>query len=402
VFVFLGALVILQLLLLASMLLFMFVRRAAKGDGFPGLVERFVQRLSRLKLVDRFLGRQLPTVLTHVGELRSRQVLYARVERWLLFTLVQRFAVAFNLAALATVFSTVAFSDLAFSWSTTLDVSAPKVKSWLSAMATPWSLMAPHAVPSIETIEQSQWVRLHGEGFVGGRGLKDAVAWARDWWPFLMMALTFYGLLPRLLAWAFGARAWRKELSVLSFDHAPFHRLWERLLPKTAVWERPDPASVGQVPAMRPPKRKASGKGASATPPDTRPRALVWGNLASREGALREVLALRSRTEIAASYKVGGSSPLDDEHALKALRSDAPRRVLLAFEVGMQPTKEVLHFLRRVRDAVGARIPVEVLLIREVSGQWIGADADEWGQWDRVLAAEGDPHLLLGQWRGQE
>jgi hypothetical protein len=75
---------------------------------------------------------------------------------------------------------------------------------------------------------------------------------------------------------------------------------------------------------------------------------------------------------------------------------------LLAFEVGMQPTKEVLHFLRRVRDAVGARIPVEVLLIREVSGQWIGADADEWGQWDRVLAAEGDPHLLLGQWRGQE
>src|SRR5204863_307845 len=52
--------------------------------------------------------------------LRSRRSLYHHLEPWLLLGLTQAFGVAFNLGALFGCLRLIVFSDIAFSWSTTL------------------------------------------------------------------------------------------------------------------------------------------------------------------------------------------------------------------------------------------------------------------------------------------
>lgn len=398
VFVFLGVLVALQLLLLLLMLGFLLLRRATRRSG-PGVLERAIKTLSGMRFVDRFLFAALPKAREWASGVRSHQTLYGGVERWLLFALIQRFACAFNVGALGTALFLVTFSDLAFSWSTTLSIDGATLDSWFRAVASPWTWFLPDAAPSLATIEQSQWVRLHGEGFVGGRNLKDALTWARDWWPFLLMSLFTYGLLPRLLASAYGEWRYRRELRALSFDHAPFLRLWERLLPKDSHWDRPSAESVGHVPEL-PEVAPVPRAQTPQTPkkPDARPRLLLWGNLAERREELKPLANRRLRTEFAPPFGVGGASLEDDDRCIVALSKAAPSRLLLLLEVGMQPTKEVRHFLRRLRDATTARTPIEVMLVMEANGTWRGADADEWAQWDRVIATEGDPHLHLLDW----
>src|SRR5690606_17221665 len=131
--------------------------------------------------------------------MRSRRSLYADVERWTLFALAQRFGVAFNLGALVVALVLIAFSDLVFSWSTTLDVDAASVHRGVRAVALPWSWL-PAAVPSLEVVEASQWSRMQGR-FVGGTSADEAVRLAARWWSFLVAGLACWGLAPRLFAW---------------------------------------------------------------------------------------------------------------------------------------------------------------------------------------------------------
>ena len=65
--------------------------------------------------------------------------LYGDVERWLLFSMAQRLGVVFNGAALVTSLALVSFTDLEFSWSTTLDTDAGEVRAVLDAVAAPWA-----------------------------------------------------------------------------------------------------------------------------------------------------------------------------------------------------------------------------------------------------------------------
>ncbi len=70
-----------------------------------------------------------------------------------------------------------------------------------------------------------------------------------------------------------------------------------------------------------------------------------------------------------------------------------PARVLVLCEAGVQPTKEILAFLRSVRGAAGARTPVLVGLVAEDGGGFADAPADEVLEWRRRLETLGDPYL---------
>ncbi|MEO1172667.1 MAG: DUF2868 domain-containing protein, partial [Myxococcota bacterium] len=88
--------------------------------------------------VNRWLARWLARVPADAVErwrsawerLRRQSKPYRAVEFWWLFSQAHGFGLAFNGAAVGTLVYLVSFSDLAFAWSTTLDIDSARFSNW--------------------------------------------------------------------------------------------------------------------------------------------------------------------------------------------------------------------------------------------------------------------------------
>ena len=125
------------------------------------------------------------------------------MDRWVIAQSSQTFAVFFNVGALASALYLVAFSDLAFSWSTTLQLEAADLQRWTDLLSAPWAPFFAGARPSPELIETTRYFRLQDGSFPAA----VSPAGLGGWWPFLVMCMAVYGLLPRLLTWFAGPPA---------------------------------------------------------------------------------------------------------------------------------------------------------------------------------------------------
>src|SRR5690606_32583718 len=123
---YLGVFVALQALLIVLLLAHMVFGKRL------GIIQEALRSTAylRSKLFDRFEG--------GLTTLRRVHRVYSGPESWLILRVTQRFAVAFQLGGLAVMFYLVGFTDLAFCWSTTLDVSAESFHRLLHTLATPW------------------------------------------------------------------------------------------------------------------------------------------------------------------------------------------------------------------------------------------------------------------------
>lgn len=358
---------------LGLLLLFLVVAWRARNGLLGGLAVWLAQR--------RWLGRHGALV----GAIGARASLHGSVDRWYVFSLAQGAACAFNLGALVVSVALVAFTDLAFCWSTTLDLGATGMHRACTWIAAPWTALWPDAVPSLELVRQSQWVRMPG-GFVGGGSLVDAVRSSARWWSFLVVALAVWGLLPRALAFAFGRWRMRRATRALGFDDHHCQALFQRLVPAQAAWAGPSPAEVGAE------ERLAQAPHGEARPATALTDAwlLCWGRL----GAQREAL---SRTFGAApTIAVGGADLAADDAARATLRAQKATRVVLVLTAGSQPNKEVLDLLRALRKDLGARARLEVAIVgQDAAGNFAAADPDDLPAWYARLAQMADPYLGL-------
>ena len=110
-----------------------------------------------------------------------------------LFWLNQLGAFIFTLSAMLTLLLLISVQDIAFGWSTTLDVSALQLQSALQVFAVPWQWLWPAAVPGLETIEQTQVFRID----FSADSATPASLWG-VWWQYLVMSIFCYTLIPRL------------------------------------------------------------------------------------------------------------------------------------------------------------------------------------------------------------
>src|SRR5690606_6473959 len=133
-----------------------------------------------------------------------------------LLLLTQRFALAFNAAALLALFIYVALQDIAFGWSTTLDISPSGLVALVRTLALPWAWW-PTAVPTFELVEASHFFRLGGEVEAGNPALLGR------WWPFLACLWAVYALLPRYLMLRWCRYRWRSTLRQALLNH-PLYR----------------------------------------------------------------------------------------------------------------------------------------------------------------------------------
>ncbi len=115
---------------------------------------------------------------------------------WVVIKRSQIIALFFSLGLLLALLSMVITKDIAFAWSTTLQVSPETFHGFLNTLAFPWKELVPSAIPSIELIEQSQYFRL---GDKLSEEMIDNASKLGEWWKFLAMATLFYALLLRFL-----------------------------------------------------------------------------------------------------------------------------------------------------------------------------------------------------------
>ena len=135
---------------------------------------------------------------------------------WIIIQRSQLLALLFALGMLLGLLGVVATRDIAFAWSTTLQIDAAQFHAFVETLAFPWKAWLPSAVPSLSLVEQSHYFRL------GGKLSEEMVSHAAmlgAWWKFLAMATFVYAVVLRfgmylLASWGL-SRAIGSSLSAL-------------------------------------------------------------------------------------------------------------------------------------------------------------------------------------------
>ena len=325
----------------------------------------------------RKLARANPDV-ARLFDRHSPRAAAGRFAKWQLLYWSQTAAVAFNVAALVTAIMLVTFSDLAFGWSTTLDVDPAAVARAVQAIAAPWAALAPAAVPSAALVEQSQFFRL--EGGAPAAGSPRALG---AWWPFTIFALVTYGLLPRLALLTLAAVRLRAATAALLLDDPRVTALLDRMAApeiETAAAEHDEapPPEIGLPPAR---DRPITGNA----------RALIWESSLPTD-AVRDYARRHLGLDVTVVAAAGTGELTADRAALERLAADASQTLVVFTPAWEPPLLELLDFLAELRRRAGASASIVVAPVpdgpREVTDV-------ERATWSRAIARLADPHLYV-------
>lgn len=346
--------------------------------------------------IQRFMNRYLPqgyrdSAGSLLGKGIAHQRLYGSVDRWVTVHSSQTFAVFFNLGALASALYLVAFSDLAFAWSTTLQVEAAGLQRWTDVLSAPWASLFPDARPSAGLIEGTRYFRLQEGSFpsaVSPVGLGG-------WWPFLIMCMAVYGLLPRALTLLVARQRLRAALRH-SFLNLPgtadvLARLNSELVetgaesPVSASAE-PDGSTTGTRSAT-----DVAGQGAAV---------IDWSASVFEEGRGRSWLSEVASVTIASWHMAGGSLPPErDRETIDAVADqDRAANVIVLVKAWEPPMAELLDFLQELRGRTTRERQILVAPVGQIiSGSIQAADPDDVDIWRQTLGRTGDPWIRVLQ-----
>jgi uncharacterized protein DUF2868 len=290
---------------------------------------------------------------------------------WQLLTFAQEFACAFFIGAVGALVFLAAISDLAFGWSTTLDLAASTVHAWCSSMALPWTGVWPAAVPDLDLVEVSQYYRLDREME------SEQAARLGQWWPFVLMTLLVWGLLPRLLLLLFAR--WRVKISTRQFlrEHSEVSALIDRL--NTPILE------MGDFSDEREGEQHSVNRSLHANIQEVH----IDGPIIAWNGALSE-----SNTQNQKQPLLQLSSLHNDADKIELLQL-LPRstdKLLVAVKSWEPPVLEFNDLLSLVREQLGAKVSIAVAPVG-VAGA--APEAEDVEVWARAIGKLGDPRIYV-------
>lgn len=325
----------------------------------------------------RKLARASPDAAALLEHTASRPAA-RRFFKWQLLYWSQTGAVAFNVAALVTAIMLVTFSDLAFGWSTTLDVDAAAASRIAQTIAAPWAQIVPSAVPSPELVEQSQFFRLERANVAPGspRALGG-------WWPFTVLALVTYGLLPRLGLLAFAALRLRAATGALLIEDSRVAALLDRMASpavETAGREHDEvpPLTIGAPTA-------------AARPLTGNACALIWENSLTPDAA-REYARTCLGLVVRDVAEAGAGGLASDRAALERVAADGSDTLVVFTPAWEPPLLELRDFLAELRERVG---PERSIVVAPVPDGPRAVTEIERATWERAMARIGDPKLYV-------
>ncbi len=384
VLIVLGVFVFLQLLSLAISLLALGVATASPGffEGLPLVL--FMKQLaarSWRKASERSVD---PETRAAVGRMLSRRSLYRRVERHLLFRHVQVAAAWFNLGALAVLLIEVTVTDLAFGWSTTLQLGTERFFQLCERLSMAWSSWLPEAAPSFDLVRATQYFRLEGAyvGATEGARIADP-SLTGQWWPFLAACLVTYGLLPRAALAVWSTLMVSLSLRTVPLDTPDITRLVARLAAPELRWSHgEDPGNVTPLGAGLDP--------VSATLRSTPDSAVgvLWREAEIEQSMVADFSRRRYRASLRTPLgAAGGHDFAEDERFVASLGATDESLVLIVSEPWTVPDAALRRFIEEIR-ARGRSRPIVVALTE-------GGTEEDAAIWAGYLAELRDPYLYF-------
>lgn len=396
--VYLGVLVFLQILGLLMMARFLFlktslnvVRRYSLVYALMSrLLERMAVRLARSALASVSGGKREEAGEIS-GSLRSMYGVYGQVLFWPVFSLVQLFGVLFNVGAAGATLVRVLTADLAFGWQSTLQMSTQSVHAIVRVLAAPWSwILGEYAHPSLAQIEGSRIVLKEGIASLSTASLVS-------WWPFLVAAVVFYGLLPRLVFLGASLAGKRRSLARLEFAHASCERLMMRMQsPTISTQGLPGSAGLSETPL-------AEAKVELEPLPlrHTDAAVLVSEDIYRRcdRADLERHLKSLLGWGFAYLFPIAGETTEDRSSIDAAVQTHSASggTAVLIQEAWQPPIIEIIRVIRELRARGGKEMRIAVLLIGKPEADTIFTPVKPVDReiWSKVLASLGDPYLRV-------
>jgi len=131
------------------------------------------------------------------------------LSKWIFLQRVQLFSFLFSLGIFLSLVLMIISKDIAFGWSTTLQIDAKSFQTLLATLAFPWKELVPSAVPSLELVELSHYFRLGEHLDINMIENADKLG---AWWKFLAMATLTYSILLRLIFWIVTHYGFKQQL----------------------------------------------------------------------------------------------------------------------------------------------------------------------------------------------
>jgi len=290
---------------------------------------------------------------------------------WRLFTTLQLSALFANLGILLGLFWNVLTRDLAFGWATTLNTGPESIHRLVSILSAPWG---GQYTPTLEQIEHSR-IRI-------SQGISDLPADATaSWWPFLLLCILVYGILPRLILAAAGQWRFNMQLKRPRFDSAASQRLYQRLT------RNPLQFDTGADSGSEAEHHRETPSLPAFTPSGSLNLRVEHGVLSDpQQASLQHILEDRLSLHFT-------SSP------------DEASGVLQVEEAWMPPLEETRQRLRALRTELGSEADLLLLLLGKPStGEGLPSppDAEDVTIWQTQLSQLGDPHLGILIWPGEQ
>lgn len=372
------------------------VKRLIPGSGeFYNYVRELSYLFSKLigKIIDHLPARQLNEIWTELQRLKVRQKLYGSIEKWLVVSLTQRFGLAFNIGALATCLYLISFSDLAFAWNTTLNISNQTFHKTVCFIALPWSSMIPDGSPSLDLVESSRYFRLDDEyiNTPAETAMPKAIV-VGAWWLFLILCLICYGLLPRIFIFIFAKLKLRIALNKIPLNSADFESLYDRLtrpLLETRALDQEQTFPINNYT----PDFKSDFK-----PEGKRCTVIKWGDLDIEYGDLLQHIKDRFGWDIKNTL-VAGSLNYEESNVstcefLKGQKEKDPLLVLV--ESWEAPDAAIIYFFKQLRNAISIDRHIIVGLVNINSVRdWKPPSKLDWRTWKEKMTTLADPFLRV-------
>lgn len=305
---------------------------------------------------------------------------------WDFLRLVHLGGLGLALGTLVGTLASVAVTDLAFGWQSTLRVGPQGMQTMVTGLALPWSWLPDSLglIPDLQQIEGSRIV------------LKDGIATLTTaaltaWWPFLAMCLLTYAVVPRIVLLA--AAHLRLCFLVGAFVHPDAGRIQSRMAAPMIAVPRDAEPDFAPLPLLAPaadaedrcphqPERLQEAGCALIIPPE------LQGRIAEQD--------LRRLAERACGYPLTmrHCAGLDVEQVQKVLDLDQSHvwqngveRYVVLVEAWQPPIRETLNALAVLGRAEGGRRDVTLLLTgRPAGGSWLTAvPPSERQAWDLAV-----------------
>ncbi|NOZ90139.1 MAG: DUF2868 domain-containing protein [Epsilonproteobacteria bacterium] len=279
---------------------------------------------------------------------------------------VQLFSLIFSIGILISLVVMVVATDIAFGWSTTLQISVDAFHKFINYIGIWWAKIFPSAIPSLELIDMSHYFRL---GAKVDNSMVENADKLGAWWKFLAMSTLFYSIILRFLFWLFTKELLHKQLEkeFLSLDGV------SKILKE---FNRPFVSTVAPKPERHLDIKKSTKERITPKKKEEYSTLLGWNY------SIDEIKLINDATGVVVEnmLEVGGSNSFTQD---SGIANSLKGKVILYVKSWEPPTMDFIDFLEMVIDN-SAVTKIEIYPLGTV-GKYYKSNPKDIAVWERKI-----------------